>query len=497
MASFVKNLVGGSQILIKNKVRYAIGTMPIELMYAVFYTYFMVFLTDVAGMKAVTAGVIAGIAAFIDGAVDPFLGAWSDYKYKKEGTRKTSMRLGVYPLSVVAILLFVPLGLTGVTQIVYYLVVAVVFVTMYSLYAINYSSIPGEMTTDYSERNTMRLILSLLTPVCAFLATGGLQIVKTIMPNASVESQWMVFGIVLSAVAIVSVFIFFGMIPSRKQIDKEHNHTQDSMTRQEACEDIKVDLVTNLKEVLRIKALRCQIFMVLAFSLGNGFRYSLIVYVMTYTAGMTSGQQAAFWSITNITNWVVLFVSIAFVNLMGNRRAVFVGAFAITAVNSLISYFTGLDTFLAVCIFGIVFIFIETPFWAMWINISFEIADLDEFVYGKRRTALISSISMFMVKLGPTVALITTGALLAACGYVEGGVGQTAATAEAMGQWLTMLNAICFGIGALSFLGYNITKKNNAALNDALERRKAGEAYSIEGFKEILPKWFVKENEIP
>ena len=103
MASIAKTLVGENQIPILDKARYAIGTMPIELMYAVFYTYFMIFLTDVAGMSSVTAGIIAGVAAFVDGAVDPFLGVWSDYKYKKDGTRKTAMRIGVYPLATVSI----------------------------------------------------------------------------------------------------------------------------------------------------------------------------------------------------------------------------------------------------------------------------------------------------------------------------------------------------------------------------------------------------------
>lgn len=500
MASFVKILVGENQIPILDKVRYAIGTMPIELMYAVFYTYFMIFLTDVAGISAITAGLIAGVAAFVDGAVDPFLGAWSDYKYKKDGTRKTAMRIGVYPLASVAVLLFIPLGLTGTPQIIYYVIISITFVTMYSMYAINYSAIPGEITTDYSERNTLRLILSLITPICAWMATGGLQIIKTIIPYATAKSQWMIFGIILSAMAIISVLIFFGMVPSRKQVAAgkvkgvfaRQADVAKTSTSCEEEEDIRVDVLKNLKEVLSLKSLRCQIAMVLSFSLGNGFRYSLIAYALLYTASLTAAQQAAFWSITNIIYYIMLFVSIALVNIFGGRRFLFVFAFGITALNSFFHFFVGLDTFALILIFGIIFTTLETPFWAMWLNISFEIADLDEFVYGKRRTALISSISMFMVKLGPTLALVTTGAILAACGYVEGGVDQSPETAVAIGKWVTMLNGIFFGIGALSFVGYNINRKNNLALNNALNSRKAGQPYSINGFREILPKWFVE-----
>ncbi|MDO4557129.1 MAG: MFS transporter, partial [Lachnospiraceae bacterium] len=253
---------------------------------------------------------------------------------------------------------------------------------------------------------------------------------------------------------------------------------------------------SSFKQVLMIPQLIMHTLMTLCFSLGNGFRYALITYVMIYTAGLTAGEQATVWSFSSISNYAFLFLSIILVNLIGSRRLVFVGAFILAAGSSFYYYFQGLNGLTALVVFMVLFVAIESPFWAMWFNISFDIADIDEFLYGKRRTALVASISMFMVKIGPTVSLITTGLLLKAAGYVEGGSEQIPEVGEALGGYITLLSGIFFALGAIAFCRYNINRKNSSALNEALEKRRNGESYSTEGFKELLPKWYKKEHNI-
>ena len=134
---------------------------------------------------------------------------------------------------------------------------------------------------------------------------------------------------------------------------------------------------------------------------------------------------------------------------------------------------------------------VETPFWALYCTNSFEIADLDEFINGKRRTALVQSIGSFFVKVGPTCSLIFTGVLLKAIGYIEGGAVQPESVATGLNLLVCIIPAVCLGIGAIAFFRYPINNKNQTALVKALEAKKAGKPYSIEGFAELLPKDFV------
>ena len=66
------------EISIGKKIRYSLGNAGDELPYALFYTYFMMYLTEVAGINAVVAGIISAVAAACDGLVDPALGIFSD-----------------------------------------------------------------------------------------------------------------------------------------------------------------------------------------------------------------------------------------------------------------------------------------------------------------------------------------------------------------------------------------------------------------------------------
>ena len=121
------------QLTLWQKIRYSLGNAGDELPYAIFYTYFMMYLTEVVGVNAILAGIISAIAAACDGLVDPALGIFSDNLYKKHGTRRPAMIIGLGPLAIVTILLFVPAPVTGTGELIYYAFFSVLFVTFYSL----------------------------------------------------------------------------------------------------------------------------------------------------------------------------------------------------------------------------------------------------------------------------------------------------------------------------------------------------------------------------
>ena len=93
-----ENTIFGGRVSFPKKLLYMCGNAGDSLPYALFYTYFMFYLTDVAGINSVIAGLIAGIAAFCDGAVDPALGMFSDKCYRKYGTRRSVMAKSLLPL---------------------------------------------------------------------------------------------------------------------------------------------------------------------------------------------------------------------------------------------------------------------------------------------------------------------------------------------------------------------------------------------------------------
>lgn len=486
------NTIFGGRVSFPRKIRYAMGGACDSLPYALFYTYFMLYLTDVAGINSVIAGIIAGAAAFMDGFIDPTLGIYSDNLYRRTGTRRTAMIQGLIPLCIVTILLFAPINFGSTVTIIWYVIISLGFVTCYSLLTMNFVAMGGEMTDNYNERNMMRLIVSLGSPIWNYIGKGGPAIVENMFPDMDLKPRWFIVAIVCTLVYLVFTIVVVTMAKSAKQVKEMRARgevdimyaTEDDAAAEE--EIAKIDLFKNLKSALSLSALRSQVIMVLCFSMANGFVYALIAYVLDYTVGLTAAQKLVFWGAASVTNWIALFLGTILANTFG-KKLVFVGGFGFAAICCLVFLITGMETLTKACIFIIAWTLVETPFWQFYCTNGYEIADLDEFAFGKRRTSMILSIASFVLKLGPTLSLLTTGTLLALIGYVEGGVEQSAETIRGLHLYITILPTVFLGCGAIAFAKYPINKNNHAALVKALEAKKKGEAYSTDGFRELLP----------
>lgn len=480
----------GGRIPFLQKIRYAAGGAGDALPYALFYTYFMLYLTDVAGINAVIAGSIAGAAAFCDGFIDPTLGIYSDQKYCKCGTRRGVMIQGLIPLAIVTILLFLPLNLADGVNMIYYILISVGFVMFYSLFTMNYVAMGGEMTDNYAERNSLRLIVALGSPLWNYFGKGGPAIVRSLMPDSTPKIQWFVLAITVTIIYVLPCIVAIFMAKTPKRVKEMRAHGEVELlpaVSERAEEDNRLDLISNLKSALKLKALRINVVMILCFSMANGFVYALIAYVLNYSIGLTDLQQTTFWLAASITNWITLFLGTWLANRVG-KKPIFVGSFTIAAVCCIIFLFTGMRSLFTACVFIVCWTCVETPFWALYCTNGYEIADVDEFVYGKRRTSMMLSVASFVLKLGPTLSLMGTGAMLAAIGYVGGGVAQSAETIAGLHLYITIIPAVFLGFGAIAFLRYPINKKNFAALSAALEAKKAGKTYIVDGFRELLPK---------
>lgn len=488
----VNNTLFGGRIPFLQKIRYALGGAGDSLPYALFYTYFMLYLTDVAGINAVISGVIAGVAAFCDGFIDPTLGIYSDNNYRKHGTRRNVMIQGLVPLAIITVMLFLPINLAGGWNMFYYILISFGFVVFYSLFTMNYVAMGGELTDNYAERNTLRLIVSLGSPIWNYVGKGGPALVRSMMPDSTPKTQWFVVALAATLIYVVPCIIAVSMARSAKQVKEMRRRGEVGFLP--AAEDekesaAKFGLLSNLKSALALKALRINVIMILCFSMANGFVYALIAYVLSYSIGLSDAQQATFWLAASVTNWITLFLGTWLANHCG-KKIVFVGSFALSAACCLVFLVIGMKSLFSACLFIICWTCVETPFWALYCTNGYEIADVDEFVSGKRRTSMILSIASFVLKLGPTLSLVSTGAMLALIGYVEGGVQQSARTIAGLHLYITIIPAVFLGIGALAFLRYPVNKQNFAALSRALEAKKKGESYTLDGFEDLLPKGY-------
>lgn len=489
----VLGLTGDIPIL--TKIRYCLGSAGDELPYALFYTYFMMYLTEVAGINAVVAGIISAIAAACDGLVDPWLGNVSDNLNRRLGTRQRGMIIGLGPLAIVTILLFVPAPFTGIGMYIYYSVFSILFVAFYSLYSMNFVAMGAEMTDSYEERNMLRLICGLMAPFFAWCGHGGPQMVQYVFDDMDLKQQWFSTGFSVTMIYVICciICIFVALSPKKVKELKAKGEFKQIINEEELDDSSRGGFWHNLGEVLKVKALRAEILMILGFSTANGFFYALIAYVLTYSMNLGAGQQALFWAIEGVLYYVAVVICVPLANIFG-KKPVFIVCYGMAGIVITIFFFLPITNMFAAVAIMAVFTCIEAPFWTLYCTWGYEISDIDEFASGKRRTTLILSVASVFIKVGPTLSYIFTGIILKAIGYVEGGVAQADSVATGLHHFITLLPGLFLLLGLFGAIIYPVTLKSYEALKKSMEARKAGEEYTTEGFEFLLPDYAKEMN---
>ncbi len=137
---------------------------------------YLVFLTNVLGVRPALAGTTLMVVKIWDAVIDPFLGVISDNTRTKWGRRRPYLIFGGVGLLMAMALLWLPVRFgSELAQAAFIVISNIFYATVASTLGIAYSSMSTEITTDYVQRNKVnmtRLVFSMAsTAVCSLLPT--------------------------------------------------------------------------------------------------------------------------------------------------------------------------------------------------------------------------------------------------------------------------------------------------------------------------------------
>ena len=92
---------------------YGIGVIGEGLGYNIFYSFFVYFLVNIAGINPVIAGTVSLLAVIWDGITDPMVGYFSDNTRNPKGRRRPLMFKGAFIWCIAIALMFQNVNLTG------------------------------------------------------------------------------------------------------------------------------------------------------------------------------------------------------------------------------------------------------------------------------------------------------------------------------------------------------------------------------------------------
>ena len=144
----MNNINKDGRLPLGTKIGYGAAALSDGTAYVFFYSFFLLFLTDYAGVNPLWAGSISLIVVLWDAVTDPFIGWLSDNCRSKKGRRRPFMLIGIFPWLITLTLMYTKVDLTGGAQFFYYVVMAMLFWTSYTLCDVPYKALGAELTDN-------------------------------------------------------------------------------------------------------------------------------------------------------------------------------------------------------------------------------------------------------------------------------------------------------------------------------------------------------------
>ena len=193
----------------KTKLGYGSASIADAVAYNFVLMFFFYFLTDIAGVSPAFAGLIAFIATVWDACTNPVIGQLSDNSRAKMGRRRFFLFLSCAPLAVAVFLMFTAVEFSPMVKNLYYIGVAMIFWTSYSVFYIPYTALGAELTLDYDERTKLRMPATLFNYLGNILGMSApLWIVASLTSRGYSQSfAWNKVALMVGILAFLSIAI--------------------------------------------------------------------------------------------------------------------------------------------------------------------------------------------------------------------------------------------------------------------------------------------------
>jgi len=199
------------KVTVKNLIAYGSGDIYGGGGFFIVGMFFLFYLTEVVGLSPALAGLVFGIGKIWDAISDPLMGYISDRTRSKYGRRRVFFLIGIIPITLTFILMWVPVSFNSQFALfLFYSVAYMLFATVFTMVMVPYSAMAAELSGDYRVRNRLsgaRLFFSGFSSLLA--ATIPKIIIDSYNnpPSRGYLIMSVVFGIFF---ALPWIFVFLG-----------------------------------------------------------------------------------------------------------------------------------------------------------------------------------------------------------------------------------------------------------------------------------------------
>lgn len=451
---------------------YASGIISESLLYNMYFTYYLVFLTTVAKLNPALAGTVSLISVISDAITDPIIGYLSD---RPGADKRKYMARAVFPMALTVLAAFVILpGAADGVKFVYYAAVTILFWLAYTFYTIPYYAVVAEITQDYDERTRIRGVSSLINTGAISLGN----ILPAVLPavfvglGLSLAEGW------LPTIAVLAVLsLLFGIITVRSLRGAKLHRTATKQTR--------FDFFRTMLSIWKLRPFKTFTVFIFFYLIASSMIQANIVFTIINCVGLTQEFMAVIVGVLVAT--MLIFIPLTtWIAERQDRRMACLIMFSLMLVGLIVVKTLGINS-IPILIGEAVAMAIGTAaFWTVFYSIAYDLVEVDEMTNGTRREGAITAIPQFIQKFGAAIGVWLAGVLLALYGFNSDMAVQSEATIRGIENIGTIIPAAFLLVSIIGLFFYPVTKHRFTKLHAALEKKRAGEAYTTEGFEELV-----------
>lgn len=458
----------------KEVLSYSIAGLGQNIICQLVTTFFMLYMTDVAGVSALWLAWMFLGARLFDAFNDPIMGSIVEMTRTKAGKMRPYLKYSPIPIAILTVLLFVSIpGWTETGKFVYSTIIYLLWGIAYTSVDVPYWGLASSMTSDTEKRNTLLTIARLFCTV----GSGAVSVFIPLITNGmGADAQYIAYPIIAVVCVLLAVPTFWIGFKGTKE------RFYDAET------DGKFTLIKNLKLLGKNKP---ALIIILIGVLGS-----------LRTIYMTTAVYYAKYNLRNFSLASIIFLLVVPGGLAATlltpvlskkfgKKAVFFWSHIIGGVLLVALYLIGLDSngtsMEAQIAFYIIIIIAGVPSGFSNILTYSMIADSIDYLEdktGERAEAFCFSLQTFISKIGMAMTAFVTLVVLGEYGYdasfaQEGGIDdqlwQSVKFQHVLeGNWMatTLLCGLSMFACAIPLLFYTFNeKKQNEAVARVLARK--------------------------
>jgi len=419
---------------------------------------YLFFLTNIAGISPLQAGLVVFIGGVFDAITDPLMGTISDRTRSKRGRRAPFFFWGVIPVVVSFILIWYVPALYGWWLVLYYIIVFCFYNGAFAIVMVPYAALAPELSPDAGQRT------SIIGTRMAFSVIGGL--LAAVVPMMIIESigggvrmgyilMSLIFAAIFGGIWLLMYFVMRGreIAPAKGRPGK---------------------IGDSLKQMGKNRPFRILVAVYLLAFIPNDITGANFIYFLNFYL-LREGTFSLVVGLTMVVAVLSLPFYIMLIKRWGKPKTMVMGCLLRTVgLLSLLLIGPNTPLWLILAFSAFHGVGMGSSYAVPWALLP-EVTDYDEALTGQRNEGIYAGIMTFIRKLSSALAMLMIGAVLQFSGYVGDAAVQTTTAVTAIRMTTILLPLVCSLLCAFFAARFPIGPHNLGKLREAVDARRRGE----------------------